>query len=228
MYKFQSPSIFFRWDVYIYSPCGMKFASKKKLAKFLEMTNQSLDPENFDFTPYGQQQDPEQLPNQETSAHFGSSRNEDQYAFPRIQNTESPVCTHLHVHGGTQSNAHLQLVDPVIMIENNPNSIIHELAQPQVLNLSLNQTTFPQPLREVHPVHHHLERVEREKQARAKMLATKINAATRDDESTSSMMTSSTMSTMSEQQQTFNCTYKATTSNCLSNFHIIESYDSLA
>ena len=207
----------------------MKFASKKKLAKFLEMTNQSLDPEDFDFTPYGQQQDPEQLLNQDPSAHFGTSRsqNEDEYAFPRIQNTESPVCAHLQVHGGTQSNAHLQLVDPVIMIENNPNSIIHELAQPQVLNLSLNQTMFPQPFREVYPFHQ-LERGERERQARAKMLATKINAATRDDErlaSTSSMMTSSTMS---EQQQTFNCTYKATTSSYMPNFHIIESYDSLA
>lgn len=42
-----------RWDVYIYSPCGVKFASKKKLAQFIEKNTLPYDPDDFDFTPYG-------------------------------------------------------------------------------------------------------------------------------------------------------------------------------
>ena len=42
-----------RWDVYIYSPCGVKFASRKKLRCFFEKNNLQYDPEDFDFTPYG-------------------------------------------------------------------------------------------------------------------------------------------------------------------------------
>eukprot|EP00095_Tigriopus_kingsejongensis_P005761 snap_masked-scaffold51_size454968-processed-gene-1.4 protein:Tk05761 transcript:snap_masked-scaffold51_size454968-processed-gene-1.4-mRNA-1 annotation:"achain solution structure of the matrix attachment region-binding domain of chicken mecp2" len=42
-----------RWDVYIYSPCGVKFASRKKLKGFFEKNNLNHDPEDFDFTPYG-------------------------------------------------------------------------------------------------------------------------------------------------------------------------------
>lgn len=42
-----------RWDVYIYSPCGVKFASRKKLRNFFEKNNLQYDPEDFDFTPYG-------------------------------------------------------------------------------------------------------------------------------------------------------------------------------
>ena len=42
-----------RWDVYIYSPCGVKFASRKKLKGFFEKNNLNYDPEDFDFTPYG-------------------------------------------------------------------------------------------------------------------------------------------------------------------------------
>jgi len=42
-----------RWDVYIYSPCGVKFASRKKLKAFFEKNNLRYDPEDFDFTPYG-------------------------------------------------------------------------------------------------------------------------------------------------------------------------------
>merc|ERR1719151_488758 len=100
------------------------------------------------------------------------------------------------------------------MLENNPNSIILQLPQPQVLNFSLNQT-ITQPLSICED--HQLERGGGEREtARAKMLATAINAATRDGErlaSTSSLLASSTMVT-SEQQQTFdgfNATYKATT-----------------
>ena len=212
----------------------MKFASKKKLSKFLVMTNQSLDPEDFDFTPYGQQQQdreqPQKLPDQGTSAHFET---EYQYVVPRMENTE-PACTHLHTHGGAHNNAHLQPVEPVIMLENNPNSIILQLPQPQVLNFSLNQT-ITQPLSICED--HQLERGaggERET-ARAKMLATAINAATRDGErlaSTSSLLASSTMVTSEQQQQQtfdgFNATYKATTSSYLPNFHIMESYNSQA
>ena len=220
----------FRWDVYIYSPCGMKFASKKKLSKFLEMTNQSLDPEDFDFTPYGQQ-DPEplyKLPDHGTSANFGRrDRKEDQYVFPRIQNT-APACAHgsdLLVHRGTQDHANLQPVDPVIMIENNPHSIILEIPQPQVLNLSLNQT-MPQPLLICDSENHQNREGNRDK-ARAKKLATAINAATRDDlgerlASTSSLLTSSTIVTSEQQEQTFDTfTYKATTSSYLPNFDLI-------
>lgn len=42
-----------RWDVYIYSPCGVKFASRKKLKHFFEKNNLQYDAEQFDFTPYG-------------------------------------------------------------------------------------------------------------------------------------------------------------------------------
>ena len=42
-----------RWDVYIYSPCGVKFASRKKLKNFFEKNNLNYDAEQFDFTPYG-------------------------------------------------------------------------------------------------------------------------------------------------------------------------------
>jgi hypothetical protein len=46
-----------RWDVYIYSPCGVKFASRKKLKGFFEKNNLNHDPEDFDFTPYGRHMD---------------------------------------------------------------------------------------------------------------------------------------------------------------------------
>ena len=46
-----------RWDVYIYSPCGVKFASRKKLKGFFEKNNLNYDPEDFDFTPYGRHMD---------------------------------------------------------------------------------------------------------------------------------------------------------------------------
>ena len=46
-----------RWDVYIYSPCGVKFASKKKLKSFCEKNNLAYDVDDFDFTPYGRHTD---------------------------------------------------------------------------------------------------------------------------------------------------------------------------
>lgn len=46
-----------RWDVYIYSPCGVKFASRKKLKNFFEKNNLHYDSEDFDFTPYGRLSD---------------------------------------------------------------------------------------------------------------------------------------------------------------------------
>ena len=42
-----------RWDVYIYSPDGVKFASRKKLKSYFEKNSLNYDPEDFDFTPYG-------------------------------------------------------------------------------------------------------------------------------------------------------------------------------
>ena len=46
-----------RWDVYIYSPCGVKFTSRKKLKRFFKKNNLNYDPEDFDFTPYGSHMD---------------------------------------------------------------------------------------------------------------------------------------------------------------------------
>ena len=46
-----------RWDVYIYSPCGVKFASKKKLKAFFEKNQLNYDIDEFDFTPYGRHTD---------------------------------------------------------------------------------------------------------------------------------------------------------------------------
>ena len=46
-----------RWDVYIYSPCGVKFASKKKLKNFFEKNQLNYDIDEFDFTPYGRHTD---------------------------------------------------------------------------------------------------------------------------------------------------------------------------
>ena len=43
--------------MYIYSPCGVKFASRKKLKGFFEKNNLNYDPEDFDFTPYGRHMD---------------------------------------------------------------------------------------------------------------------------------------------------------------------------
>ena len=41
-----------RWDVYIYSPCGVKFTTRKKLKKFIEKNNLNYDPKDFDFKAY--------------------------------------------------------------------------------------------------------------------------------------------------------------------------------
>ena len=46
-----------RWDVYIYSPCGFKFASRKKLKKFFEKNNLNYDPKDFDFKAYDRHMD---------------------------------------------------------------------------------------------------------------------------------------------------------------------------
>ena len=60
-----------RWDVYIYSPCGVKFASRKKLISFFEKNNLNYDPEEFDFTPYGRHID-----QQAQNRHLSSSSSE--------------------------------------------------------------------------------------------------------------------------------------------------------
>ena len=200
----------------------MKFASKKKLSKFLEMTNQALDPEDFDFTPYGQQ-DPEP-PSAEVpgGVPFVSSHIEDQYMFPQIQNTP-PACSHrsdqLHVHGNAAN---------CFVIENNPRSIakqlVFELPEPQVLNLSLHPT-IPHPVFFSETETHSVLEGGGEDSARAQMLAAAINAAARDDPgerlaSTSSMLASNIV-TSEQSFDNFNATYMATTSSFLPNFDLI-------
>ena len=203
----------------------MKFASKKKLSKFLEMTNQALDPEDFDFTPYGQQ-DPEEaeVPGERAGVPFVSSHQhiEDQYMFPQIQNTP-PACSHrsdqLHVHGNAAN---------CFVIENNPRSIakqlVFELPEPQVLNLSLHPT-IPHPVFFSETETHSVLEGGGEDSARAQMLAAAINAAARDDPgerlaSTSSMLASNIV-TSEQSFDNFNATYMATTSSFLPNFDLI-------
>ena len=203
----------------------MKFASKKKLSKFLEMTNQALDPEDFDFTPYGQQ-DPEEaeVPGERAGVPFVSSHQhiEDQYMFPQIQNTP-PACSHrsdqLHVHGNAAN---------CFAIENNPRSIakqlVFELPEPQVLNLSLHPT-IPHPVFFSETETHSVLEGGGEDSARAQMLAAAINAAARDDPgerlaSTSSMLASNIV-TSEQSFDNFNATYMATTSSFLPNFDLI-------
>ena len=205
----------------------MKFASKKKLSKFLEMTNQALDPEDFDFTPYGQQ-DPEppsaEVPGERAGVPLVSTHQyiEDQYMFPQIQNT-SPACSHrsdqLHDHGNAAN---------CFVIENNPRSIakqlVFELPEPQVLNLSLHPT-IPHPVFFSETETHSVLEGGGEDSARAQMLAAAINAAARDDPgerlaSTSSMLASNIV-TSEQSFDNFNATYMATTSSFLPNFDLI-------
>ena len=205
----------------------MKFASKKKLSKFLEMTNQALDPEDFDFTPYGQQ-DPEppsaEVPGERAGVPLVSTHQhiEDQYMFPQIQNTP-PACSHrsdqLHVHGNAAN---------CFVIENNPRSIakqlVFELPEPQVLNLSLHPT-IPHPVFFSETETHSVLEGGGEDSARAQMLAAAINAAARDDPgerlaSTSSMLASNIV-TSEQSFDNFNATYMATTSSFLPNFDLI-------
>ena len=205
----------------------MKFASKKKLSKFLEMTNQALDPEDFDFTPYGQQEaEPPsaEVPDGRAGVPFVSSHQdiEDQYMFPQIQNTP-PACSHrsdqLHVHGNAAN---------CFVIENNPRSIakqlVFELPEPQVLNLSLHPT-IPHPVFFSETETHSVLEGGGEDSARAQMLAAAINAAARDDPgerlaSTSSMLASNIV-TSEQSFDNFNATYMATTSSFLPNFDLI-------
>ena len=203
----------------------MKFASKKKLSKFLEMTNQALDPEDFDFTPYGQQ-DPEEaeVPGERAGVPLVSTHQhiEDQYMFPQIQNTP-PACSHrsdqLHDHGNAAN---------CFVIENNPRSIakqlVFELPEPQVLNLSLHPT-IPHPVFFSETETHSVLEGGGEDSARAQMLAAAINAAARDDPgerlaSTSSMLASNIV-TSEQSFDNFNATYMATTSSFLPNFDLI-------
>ena len=205
----------------------MKFASKKKLSKFLEMTNQALDPEDFDFTPYGQQEaDPPsaEVPGERAGVPLVSTHQhiEDQYMFPQIQNTP-PACSHrsdqLHVHGNAAN---------CFVIENNPRSIakqlVFELPEPQVLNLSLHPT-IPHPVFFSETETHSVLEGGGEDSARAQMLAAAINAAARDDPgerlaSTSSMLASNIV-TSEQSFDNFNATYMATTSSFLPNFDLI-------
>ena len=64
-----------RWDVYIYSPCGVKFASKKKLKAFFEKNNLNYDIEEFDFTPYGRHTDSGSRPSGSSGSSAGVRHN---------------------------------------------------------------------------------------------------------------------------------------------------------
>ena len=41
-----------RWDVYIVSPTGRRFASRKQLKVYFQKKNLNLNPKDFNFTPY--------------------------------------------------------------------------------------------------------------------------------------------------------------------------------
>ncbi|XP_023325004.1 uncharacterized protein LOC111698797 [Eurytemora carolleeae] len=133
-----------RWDVYIYSPCGVKFASRKKLKHFFEKNNLQYDAEQFDFTPYGKHIDnaPQRhlsstssegnrLSGSPGSMHSPSSG----YHGPGIQEFMPP--------GNHPPMAHHHAYMPPVpsyefnpMMESPPNANAREIPQNQILNLS--------------------------------------------------------------------------------------------
>uniref|UniRef100_A0A0K2T9I6 Methyl CpG binding protein 2 (Rett syndrome) [Pelodiscus sinensis] n=1 Tax=Lepeophtheirus salmonis TaxID=72036 RepID=A0A0K2T9I6_LEPSM len=85
-----------RWDVYIYSPCGVKFASRKKLKSFFEKNNLNYDPEDFDFTPYGRHLDAAARANTSNSSSggAGSSSNNKSGGNNNTNNTAAVMSNH--------------------------------------------------------------------------------------------------------------------------------------
>ena len=143
-----------RWDVYIYSPCGVKFASRKKLISFFEKNNLNYDPEEFDFTPYGRHID-----QQAQNRHLSSSSSEGSSSltsphgasptssFPRPRPLDTPsefvVPNTPHPAHRSQSypqdlhhrqQGYMSEFNP--MMENPPNANALQVPQHQILNLS--------------------------------------------------------------------------------------------
>jgi len=139
-----------RWDVYIYSPCGVKFASRKKLKHFFEKNNLQYDAEQFDFTPYGKHI--ENAPQR----HLSSASSEGNRASGSPGSVHSPSATSYHSVPNLSSEfispashlpptAHHAYMPPHPayefnpMMESPPNTNAREIQSNQILNLS--QTT---------------------------------------------------------------------------------------
>ena len=135
-----------RWDVYIYSPCGVKFASRKKLKHFFEKNNLGYDAEQFDFTPYGKHI--ENAPQRHLSSassegarHSGSpgSVHSPSGVYHGSQNLSSEFVAPNAHHPPI---AHHSYMPPLPtyefnpMMESPPNANAREIPHNQILNLS--------------------------------------------------------------------------------------------
>ena len=138
-----------RWDVYIYSPCGVKFASRKKLKHFFEKNNLQYDAEQFDFTPYGKHIEN----NSQNQRHLSSASSEGHRHSGSPGSVHSPSgayhgCQSIPAefsapHGGPPS-AHNTYMPPTPlssyefnpMMESPPNANASEIPHNQILNLS--------------------------------------------------------------------------------------------
>ena len=158
-----------RWDVYIYSPCGVKFASRKKLRHFFEKNNLQYDPEDFDFTPYGRHIEQgggghgRHHANSEAGAGAGTHRSPSSvssagsYATPPGLHQEyksdflggsshGPPTAHrphsyhpAHHQAAVPGHSPLFPADYNPMMESPPNANALEVPQHQILNLSQPQ-----------------------------------------------------------------------------------------
>ena len=157
-----------RWDVYIYSPCGVKFASRKKLKHFFEKNNLQYDAEQFDFTPYGKHIDNNSSARHLSSASSGSNRHSGSpggvssptssgYPSGCTSNSSSDMMLPLGpTGGGPTSSLHSAYMPPAQyggfdpMMESPPNANARELPHNHVLNLSQGHLPHPQPTRGLH------------------------------------------------------------------------------
>lgn len=151
-----------RWDVYIYSPCGVKFASRKKLRNFFEKNNLQYDPEDFDFTPYGRHIEQSaharhHSSNENVHRHVGSSGSpssvsspsssynspgihpefKSEFLSPPAPNPPTAHRPHSYIHPHQPP----MFSDYNPMMESPPNANALEVPQHQILNLSQ-----PQPI----------------------------------------------------------------------------------
>ena len=157
-----------RWDVYIYSPCGVKFASRKKLRCFFEKNNLQYDPEDFDFTPYGRH-----IEQASHARHHSSSESVARHTGSSCSPTSvgSPSSSSFSSHGQTHSEYKTEFIPPPTpvpqpahrpypflhhnmhpahqpmftdynpMMESPPNASALEVPQHQILNLSQTHTS---------------------------------------------------------------------------------------
>ena len=138
-----------RWDVYIYSPCGVKFASRKKLKHFFEKNNLQYDAEQFDFTPYGKHI--ENAPHRNPSS---SSEGNRQSGSPGSVHSPSNFHANLSSEFIPPSShpppaAHHSYMPPLPayefnpMMESPPNANAREIPHNQILNLSQTPSALP-------------------------------------------------------------------------------------